>query len=381
MSGMTCRQVFRALNEQPPPCLDDIAINSFQVDSRQLCSGDAFVALRGNRTDGHRFLQAAVVSGASMLIVEDAPDFDCEVPVVVVDDSLKSLAQLSKYHRKHCSGKVIGITGSVGKTTAKDFLQQLFTGSSCSVYAAPKSYNSEIGLPLAMLGAPRDADFVILEYGINEPLEMDYLVSIVRPDLAALISIGAAHLEGMGDLGTIAVEKNKLLQAVGPQGQIWLPSECRNLIPGANQDWLSESREINFNTYESKFNDDHYLVKHPRLGEIAVSCIAEHELHTALLMTEVALDCKVEKDHIIGALTRLSKPDGRLEQVSVAGLNFINDSYNANPVSMLAALRTLSSLPCSGKRIAVLGSMLELGEQQQELHRQMGRSINEFDVD
>jgi UDP-N-acetylmuramoyl-tripeptide--D-alanyl-D-alanine ligase len=381
MSGMSFHQVYRALKQDVPQGLADNKVSSFQVDSRLVASDDVFVALPGAVTDGHLFLHKAVEQGAKLLIAERAPRSDLGVPVVLVDDSLQALAKLARYHRAHCACTVIGITGSVGKTTAKDYLQQIFKQAQFDVYAAPKSYNSEIGLPLAMLGAPRSADYVILEYGVNEPGEMDYLIDIVRPDIAAIVSIGAAHLEGMGDLKTIAIEKNKLLQAVGPQGSVWIDDYCKGLIPVGEQTWVAELIEVDSFQYVADFDGSAYSVDLADVGTFHVNCIAEHELRTAMMMAFIALACKASPEQVGAALSELRKPSGRLEQLTVAGLNIINDAYNANPTSMLAALHTLSSLPCLGKRIAILGSMLELGDAQLELHSQIGRSLDQYSID
>ncbi|MBC8369395.1 MAG: UDP-N-acetylmuramoyl-tripeptide--D-alanyl-D-alanine ligase [Planctomycetes bacterium] len=378
---MSIHQVFAALQLPVPAHCSDDKLNSFQIDSRLVVAGDVFVALPGAHCDGHDFLESAVESGAKLLIVEHALAQNFSIPVIQVDDGIRALAKLARYQRSHCRAKIIGITGSVGKTTAKDFLMQMFADSQYSVYASPKSYNSEIGLPLAMLGAPRDADFVILEYGINEPGEMEYLLSVVKPDMAALVAIGAAHLEGLGCIKTIAHEKNMLLRAVPPSGAVWLDEHCHRLIPVEQRRWLSEVNLFSHSNYSYHFDNESFLVEHPLLHQLRVNCIAEHELKTAMLMAEIAISCNVDHQVIVRALSKLEKPLGRMQQVQLSAVNFIDDAYNANPVSMLAALRTLSQLPCSGKRIAVLGSMLELGEQQDELHRQIGRTLDEFSFD
>jgi UDP-N-acetylmuramoyl-tripeptide--D-alanyl-D-alanine ligase len=380
MSGMTLHQVYAALKLKPPSTMADAPVVKFEVDSRLVGAGDVFIALAGARSDGHDHAASAVENGARLLIVQrDLPQLS--IPQIKVDDCLIALAHLAIFHRAHCRGKIVGITGSVGKTTAKDFLLQLFAGSQFTAYAAPKSYNSEIGLPLAMLGAPRNADFIVLEYGINEPGEMDYLLSVVKPDMAAIVAIGAAHLEGLGDVKTIAYEKNKLLQAVPPSGAVWLDSSCMSLIPDEGRKWLAEPHVYDHSIYSYQFEGSKFLVEHPQLKKAEVGCIAPHELRLAMLMADIAASCQVPTEKISKALATLVKPHGRMQQLRVGNVDFIDDAYNANPMSMLAALRALSELPCLGKRVAVLGSMLELGEQQQQLHAQIGRSLDEFDID
>ena len=382
MPGMTIHQVYAALKTALPSEVSDAELPKVEIDSRLITTGDIFVALPGARSDGHEHLDSAIANGAQLLVVQRDMGKEFSVPQIVVADGLCALADLATFHREHCRGKVIGITGSVGKTTAKDFLLQLFTTSQFSAYAAPKSYNSEIGLPLAMLGAPRDVDFIVLEYGINEPGEMQYLIDVVKPDMATIVAIGAAHLEGLGDLQTIAHEKNRLLQSVSPSGSVWIDNLCRELLNGEERSWLAEPHFYDHDTYSYSFDGTKFTVRdHPQLGEAEVACIAPHELRLAMLMADIALGCKVSPVHIKESLSTLVKPYGRLQQLRVGGVNFIDDAYNANPTSMLSALQALSELPCAGRRIAVLGSMLDLGSQQQELHAKVGRSLDEFAID
>jgi UDP-N-acetylmuramoyl-tripeptide--D-alanyl-D-alanine ligase len=382
MSGMTIHQVYAALKTALPNEASDAELPKVEVDSRLITIGDVFVALPGAHSDGHEHLDSAIANGAQLLVVQRDMGKEFSVPQIVVADGLRALADLATFHREHCRGKVIGITGSVGKTTAKDFLLQLFAKSQFAAYAAPKSYNSEIGLPLAMLGAPRDVDFIVLEYGINEPGEMQYLIDVVKPDMATIVAIGAAHLEGLGDLQTIAHEKNRLLQSVSPSGSVWIDNLCLELLNGEERGWLAEPHFYDHDTYSYSFDGTKFAIRdHPQLGEAEVACIAPHELRLAMLMADIALGCKVSPVHIKESLSTLVKPYGRLQQLRVGDIDFIDDAYNANPTSMLSALQALSELPCAGRRIAVLGSMLDLGSQQQELHAKVGRSLDEFAID
>ena len=289
MPGMTIHQVYAALKASVPSDVADTELPKMEVDSRLVGTGDVFVALPGAKSDGHEHLDSAIANGAQLLVVERDMGKEFSVPQIVVADGLRALADLATFHRAHCRGKVIGITGSVGKTTAKDFLLQLFFESPLAAYAAPKSYNSEIGLPLAMLGAPRDVDFIVLEYGINEPGEMQYLIDVVKPDLATIVAIGAAHLEGLGDLQTIAHEKNRLLQSVSPSGSVWIDNLCLELLSDEESSWLAESHVCDHTAYSYRFDGTKFTVTHPRLGETEVACIAPHELRLAMLMAEIAL--------------------------------------------------------------------------------------------
>ena len=371
MSGMSIGQFFEAVGQRCPETIDSkSAPHSIKIDSRKVEKGDVFIALMGTKTDGHNHVEQAIDKGASLVVVE-RKEFSHFNNILYVDSTLDALAHFAAMHRTHCRGKIIGVTGSVGKTTAKDFLKQLMDDGSCSVYASPKSFNSEIGLPLAVLSAPFDCDYIILEYGINEPGEMEKLTSIVSPDLAFLTSIGLSHLDGMHSLETIAIEKNKLLQAVPVTGHFWLPEKCLSLIPTPSHSWLGAKHN---------FNVEEFVLEHS-LESCALK-MTDYERETAFLCLEIALYLGISKKHSLKKIEKLQKPPGRMEYVETKSrLVFINDAYNANPVSTRAGLAAFSKMPCAGRKIAIVGSMLELGDEHIALHRQIGHSLDGLDLD
>jgi len=384
MLGLTVREVAQALGAQ---CVGqgDQPILRVVIDSRAVMPGDLFVALVGARTDGHEHLEQAFAQGAVAALV--MPDRGARTPdseVLVVPDTLKALGCLARFHLARMQAKVFGITGSVGKTTAKDFLFQLLGGANSQVFAAPASYNSEVGLPLAILGAPLQTRLLILEYGINAPGEMEVLLDIAKPDGAWITAVGASHLEGLGDVAKVASEKAKLAQAVGEQGTVWLESGLAARLESLRVDW--QARVVSCAPLEEEGMEvlsripGEWRLQHPQWGMLRSELAAEHEIVTALMAARIATSLGQTSHAVQERLPRLEPPKGRLSIVQRDGVTFLDDAYNANPLSMSAALQVLRDWPEARRRIAVLGSMKELGATSEQLHREVGREVATSDL-
>ncbi|MFK5956389.1 MAG: UDP-N-acetylmuramoyl-tripeptide--D-alanyl-D-alanine ligase [Planctomycetota bacterium] len=350
------------------------------MDSRTVVPGDLFVALVGARTDGHAHLRQAMEKGAVAALVQpDRGERPSGLACMVVPDCLKALGALARFHSGRLQASVIGITGSVGKTTSKDFLFQLLGGAAHNAFAAPASYNSEVGLPLAILGAPLDTKTLVLEYGINAPGEMDILLSIARPRHVWLTAVGASHLEGLGAIATVAFEKAKLAQAAPENGRVWLPFELSEMMRNACSKWQAHV-EI-----RDPLVEDHmkvlartpgaWVLQHPRLGHLELKLHAEHEIASALMAARIASFHGVSDEDLRIRLMRLVPPQGRMSVVKREGVTVLDDAYNANPLSMQAALKVLEQWSGARRRIAVLGSMKELGPTSEELHHRVGQEV------
>ncbi|MGB0954018.1 MAG: UDP-N-acetylmuramoyl-tripeptide--D-alanyl-D-alanine ligase [Planctomycetota bacterium] len=347
------------------------------MDSRAVVPGDLFVALVGARTDGHVHLRQALAQGAVAALVQpDRGERPDGLPCLVVPDTLKALGALARFHLGRLQAQVVGITGSVGKTTAKDFLFQLLGGAAAKAFAAPASYNSEVGLPLAILGAPLDTKVLVLEYGINAPGEMDVLLSIARPHHAWITAIGASHLEGLGTIATVASEKGKLAAAVGEFGHAWMPTEIASVMQESSAQWQADVRlrdplhDPSITMHSA--TPGAWEFTHARWGRLQLHLHAAHEIVGALMAADIAATLGVADAEIAKRLPHLTPPGGRLTVTERNGLVILDDAYNANPLSMKAALQVLAQWPTAGRRIAVLGSMKELGPSAEELHRQVG---------
>ncbi len=356
------------------------------IDSRAVQPGDLFVALRGARTDGHLHLRQAQEKGAAAaLVLPDGPERPAGLDYLVVPDTLEALGALARFHFGRLQARVIGITGSVGKTTAKDFLYQLLGGAQHKVFAAPASYNSEIGLPLAILAAPLDTRILVLEYGVNAPGEMDVLVGIARPHQGWITAIAAAHLEGLGDLNAVATEKSKLGAVVREQSRVWMDRCCWDKVQEHAKDWqanvvvLDPMVDSGFKIVDA--TPGAMRCEHQRWGHVLLPLSARHQVATALVAARIAMEHGVSVEDVQDRMKNLRAPNGRLTVTKMEQVTVIDDAYNANPASMHAALELLGGWPTSGRRIAVLGSMKELGPAAEVLHRQVGCQVVENGID
>ena len=284
----------------------------YTFDSREIKPGMGFVALKGEKVDGHEFIPAALAAGATEII-----------------DGLEALQAKAKAKRLAFKGKVIGVTGSAGKTTTKEFLKCFLK---CP--GTEGNFNNHIGLPMTILNAPEDADFLVLEMGTNHPGEIAALCDIANPDIGVLVSVGTAHIEFFHTREGIEREKMTLLNRARDFGLRWDSPDLEN---------------------------PPFLCPLP----------GEHNLANMRLAYNVARRLGVSAEECALRLQDFKLPGSRWRLVEKWGVTFIDDTYNANPDSMIAALDTFAKMPCDGKHVAVLGDMFELGERSEELHRKV----------
>lgn len=379
MLGLTVREVAQALGAACPGDGAQV-VRRVVIDSRAVAPGDLFVALVGARTDGHAHLRQAVEKGAvAALVMPDRGERPATLPALVVADTLQALAVLARFHLARLQAKVLGITGSVGKTTAKDFLFQTLGGSTNRVFAAPASYNSEVGLPLAILAAPLDTRILVLEYGINAPGEMEVLLGIARPDHAWITAVGASHLEGLGDVECVAREKCLLGAAVGEQGTVWLEAGLADRLDPHTKTWQARvirCAPVDHAEIEVRAQvPGRWHLQHPQWGTLRLGLHAQHEVVTALMAARIAMSLGTPAEALPERLQSLTPPQGRMTVELRGGLWILDDAYNANPLSMRAALEVLGAWPEAQRRIAVLGSMKELGADAEALHRAVGDEV------
>ena len=359
-------------------------IRGVVTDSRQARPGDLFVALDGARTDGHRFLRDVQAAGASgALVMPDRGDRPEGFPCVVVPDTLAALAALARHHLGRLQAKVVGITGTVGKTTAKDMFAQVLGGPAARVHAAPASYNSECGLPLAILAAPQESRVLVLEFGINAPGEMARLLNIAKPQLACVTALTPVHLEGMGSLETIVREKLLLAAAAPPDGVVWMPDDTARLVPASTR-WPARLLRVGFGPGAVQIHDRRpgaFRVTLPRLGELTLPVYADHEVLLAAIAVELGFELGEDAQDLRERVQELRRPEGRLTAHALGSVTVLDDAYNASPAAARAALEVLKQWPQAGRRIAVLGTMHELGAEAERWHRELGRQAAEAGVD
>lgn len=378
MRGLTLGDVARATGGQllGPAGLP---LAGVVADSRAVRGGELFVALPGARTDGHRFLEAVRAAGAAgALVAAGRGPRPAGLPVVVVPDTGRALADLARHWLHGLRARVLGVTGTVGKTTLKDFLGQLLGGPDAGVHVAPGSYNSEVGLPLAVLGAPPACRTLVLEYGVNAPGEMAALLRVARPDAACLTAVTPVHLEGMGDLDTIRREKALLAAAVPEGGEVWLTAAAAEAMADLPASWAARVHRVGLGESDGVrllvSRPGAFVVDLAGIGTVTLPLVARHEVELAVLAARVARQSGRPAAALAGVLARLRRPPGRLTVHRPAGGGcLLDDAYNASPAAVAAALEVLASWPGARRRIAVLGAMHELGRAAAELHREAGR--------
>lgn len=384
MLGMTVEEVARALDGTLLGRGED-TVNEVVTDSRRIRRGDLFVALPGARTDGHNFLRQASEAGAAAVLVQ--PDRGLrppDLPAILVPDTLHSLGALAHRHLGRLGAEVVGITGTVGKTTAKDILGTLLGGPSQRVHVAPASFNSECGLPQAVLGAGPGTKFLVLEYGVNAPGEMQRLVEIARPHHAWLTAMTETHLEGMGSLQTIIQEKSLLATSVPESGRIWFHQELASKVAEQRQNWCARVAISEAQGERSRGDNDSetpWCVDLPKVGKVSLPVVAAHEAQLVAVAVQAALDLGVSPEDVRERLTQIVRPVGRLTIHEFHAITVIDDSYNASPAAMRAALKVMADWDQPGRRVAVLGTMHELGAAAEQLHRDIGAYLVERKCD
>ena len=368
------------------------------TDSREAQAGSLYVARRGESADGHAFVSGAATRGAVAVIVEH--EVDEAVTQIVVEDSTEALGALARAHvEKLRSGgdlDVIAMTGSVGKTTTKDLLLQIMSEDGPTV--APKlSFNNEVGLPLTVLLADEATRHLVLEMGASGPGHITYLTDIVAPDVAIELCVGHAHVGGFGGFQGVAAAKAELIKGTRPGGPVILNTDDPNVEAMAP---LATGRVIRFSASGNERADvvardvrldradraSFTLVTPEGEAPVDLKIVGRHHVANALAAAAGALTLGVGLETVASVLSRaraLSPHRMDVHELRVEGtdLTLIDDSYNANLDSMRAGIAALASIGRDSQRIAVLGEMLELGEDSQSLHQQVGALIADAGVD
>lgn len=356
----------------------DVLALSLDTDSRTADPGDLFVALKGPRFDGHDHALRAIAGGATACLVE-AGRIPKDVPGawIEVDDTLKALGRLAAAYRRRFQARVVGITGSNGKTTTKEMLAAICAAAGPTV-KSEKSFNNAIGLPVTLLHLNPATEYAVLEMGANAPGEIAALAEIARPDVAVVTNVGRAHLAGFGGLEGVARAKGELVEAVARRGgtvvlnaddphsaPLFDRARGARIVPFSLQQAGKNYLEMRGETSRSAFQ-----YKGERGLAVALPVLGIHNVENAMaaLAAAEALDIGLEK--AVQALDHFVPPPMRCEQQRVGGVLLVNDTYNANPDSLIAALAWLHEE--EGRRVACLGEMLELGDASEPLHQEAG---------
>ena len=361
----------------------DIPFRSVCTDSREAAEGTLFVALGGERVDGHDYIAAAVSSGNDCVLCERIPEtLDGKYVAVVVDDSLRAVGELAKAYDRRINHRKVAITGSVGKTTTKEFVASVLA-EGFKVHKTEGNYNSNIGMPLSMLSMSNDTEVSVLEMGMSNRGEIEYLSRIAEPDIAIVTTIGTSHMEHLGSRENICHAKMEIVKGLKKDGTLLLngdePMLRAYLTPGITPvfvgiDTPADFRAINIrecigsSIFDISYNGG-------TVRNVTIPVMGRHNIYAALFAFAVGMRMGLDEDIVVRGLTNYRPVGMRQNIYNIGGVTVIEDCYNASPESMRAAINVLQSLSGqkkSGRMAAVLGNMYELGDNTDALHEQVG---------
>jgi UDP-N-acetylmuramoyl-tripeptide--D-alanyl-D-alanine ligase len=377
----TDREVRIALGLSPDHALEGVTYSGICTDSRSVEEGSLFVAMAGERFDGHDFVAGALARGAAGAVVSREVGQEATSPMYRVPDTLEALGSLARHRREALKATVVGITGSSGKTTTKNFLQEALAGS-FRVHATAGNLNNRIGLPLSVLGAPSDSQVLVLEMGTNEPGEIGSLAAIARPHVGVITTVSETHLEKLGSLEGILNEKLDLFRALPPEGLAVVGDD-----PPALEEWARPVVErIGTQLLVAGWSHRAPPELRPREPEMTeggrfrflwegervhLQIPGRHSAQNALIALVVARALGAPSRDAARGVGAVRPANMRSEIRELGSLTLLVDCYNANPQSVRAALDLLASFRRVPRRVAVLGTMLELGGRAASLHREV----------
>lgn len=361
------------------------------TDSRQVQPEDLFVALEGEKFDGHGFLAEVTSRGAVAALVRRAkiPDHWKGCALIAVDDTRPALGRLAAQYRREFVLPTIAVGGSNGKTTTKELLAAVL-GEGLQTLASQASFNNDIGVPLTLLKLEKTHQAAVLEVGTNHPGELAPLVKLIRPQYGVITSIGREHLEFFGDLEGVSAEEGQLAELLPAESKLFINGDCPELVKigrrtkaevvrvgfASGNDW--RVRDLRMDESGMRFQVDGPAGDYS--GEYELRLLGRHQSVNALLAIAAGRELGLNRAQILAGLAKCSAPKMRLQLWTVRDVRVLDDSYNANADSMRAALETLCDFPCSGRRIAVLGDMAELGAHGFDAHAEVGRHAAETGV-
>lgn len=353
------------------------------TDTRTLEKGSMFIAIRGEKFDGHGFIEKAYENGATVVISDTPATVPEGCALIITRDTVRALGDIAANYLETFSIPVIGITGSVGKTTTKEMIAQILS-TQYNVHKTMGNLNNHIGLPLSVLQLTREHSAAVFEMGMSAPGEIEYLSKIIRPDIGVITNIGISHIEKLGSRQNILRAKLEVTQGMKKNGRLVLNADdellsgLKGLLPMPVTFYgINETSDIHAFGIESMGEAGVCFTVNIRNEdvEIILPVPGIHNVSNALAAITCAVELGISNSNIQQGLNRYSQEKMRLNIVQYKGVKVINDSYNSAPASALAALSVLREVAGAKRSIAVLGDMLELGEYSRDAHRQVGASV------
>ncbi|MCQ2353651.1 MAG: UDP-N-acetylmuramoyl-tripeptide--D-alanyl-D-alanine ligase [Clostridia bacterium] len=361
------------------------------TDSREASVGTCFAAIRGAKVDGHDYIARAGAGGCVCAIAERIPENAAALPLIVVEDTVKALGRLAGEYTRDSRAKKVAVTGSVGKTTTKEFIAAVL-GASRKVYRTEGNFNSVIGMPLSLLAMPEDAEFAVFEMGMGAAGDVRQMTLAARPDVAVITNIGTAHMEFLGSRENIAKAKLEIAEGLKPDGVLLL---CGGepLLSGV---YKTDKRARYFSADDLTADYRASCIRNDTAGtvfdaycrgrvicDLEIPVIGKHNVAAAISAVAVGLTLGIDEEAIRRGLAAYHTVGLRQNIMAVGKYTVIADCYNASPESMRAACDVLGAVAgrTGGRRLALLGDMLELGEQSPEFHRTIGEYFARSGVD
>ncbi len=389
MKNMTLKNIAGACNgklfgmnearaEQEATCVE--------IDSRKIEEGGIFIATKGERVDGHSFIAQVAQKGALGVVCEKAPE-NCEVPYILVDDSFVALKQIAEFYREQLTIPVVGITGSVGKTSTKEMIAGVLSQGFC-VLKTEGNFNNEVGLPLTLLRIRKEHEVAVVEMGISDFGEMHRLSKMAKPDICVMTNIGQCHLENLGTREGILKAKSEIFDFMNSDGHIFVNGDDDMLVRVKSKGGyepvhfgMDASNEVFASSVMNRGLLGSQAVIHMGMEvfEVAIPLPGMHMVYNALAAAAVGKCLGLTKEQITQGIAGVEAVGGRSHVMVLPAYTVIDDCYNANPVSMKAAIDLLTM--ALGRKVALLGDMFELGENECELHKEVGVYAAEKGID
>jgi UDP-N-acetylmuramoyl-tripeptide--D-alanyl-D-alanine ligase len=369
----------------------ETVVKNIYTDSRQAQAGGLFFAIKGERFDGHSFLKEVVAKGVAAVVVDQkkvpAPLPECAV--LVVDDARAALGRMAAAYRREFALPVIAVGGSNGKTTVKDLIASALRQKLATLWSEA-SFNNDIGVPLTLLRLEKSHEAAVLEAGTNHPGELAPLVKMIQPNHGVITNIGREHLEFFGDVTGVAQEEGRLAELLPAAGKLfvngdneWTEQIARRTRAtivrvglGEKNDWYAKGIRLDKNGAT-------FRVEAPKAefsGEYRVNLLGRHQVVNALFAVAVSEELGLGRPEVRDGLAECKPAKMRLQFWEAGGVRVLDDAYNANADSTIAALETLCDLPLQGRRVAVLGDMAELGAQSEIAHAEVGRRAAQLGI-
>ncbi|MFP9130735.1 UDP-N-acetylmuramoyl-tripeptide--D-alanyl-D-alanine ligase [Niallia sp. BSM11] len=371
--------------------IGEVIIHGVTIDSRKIQPGNLFIPFKGDKTDGHKYVEAAIQNGAAASFWQkDVPNPPEHLPLIFVSDPMTSIQNLAKSYRHELDIKVVGITGSNGKTSTKDITTNLLS-LKYKVQKTEGNYNNHLGLPLTVLSLEEDTDVAVLEMGMSGRGEIDFLTKLAEPDVVVITNIGESHLQDLGSREGIAEAKLEILNGLKKQGRIvYFGDEplLAERIPTFDKPdaaicsfGLEDKNSLYpFEIEESSTGSKFKINKSDK--EFSLPILGKHNILNALAAMLVADYFDISYEKMDEGFQNLKLTNMRMELLEgQGGLKVINDAYNASPTSMRAAINVLQSLPGFKHKVLVLGDMLELGPDEATFHYEIGEEIDAAAID